>query len=71
MCIAVNEALVTRIAFSKSLASKETSKLSEELGMRSEGTAHKMRKRSGVLYNDRVLGHYMNGVPLPALFTSY
>ena len=24
-----------------------------------------------VLYSDRVLGHYMNGVPLPALFTSY
>ena len=62
--------LLTRIAFSKSLAFKETSKLSEELGMRSEGTAHKMRKRRGVLYNEGGLGHYMNGVPLPALFTS-
>ncbi len=42
--------LLTRIAFSKSLAFKETSKSSEELGVRSEGTAHKMRKRRGVLY---------------------
>ena len=29
---------------------------SEELGVRSEGTAHKMRKRRKVLYNEVVLG---------------
>ena len=40
---------------------------SEELGVRSEGTAHKMRKRRGVLYHEGILGHSMNGVPLPAL----
>lgn len=32
--------------------------------------AHKMRKRLRVLYNEEVLGHSMNGVPLPALLTS-
>ena len=42
---------------------------SEELGVRSEGTAHKMKKRRGVLYNEEVLGHSMNGVSLPALLT--
>ena len=62
-----HSALVLRLLNNWHLGQLPNQVRSEELGVRSEGTAHKMRKRRGVLYNEEVLGHSMNGVPLSAL----
>ena len=62
-----HSALVLRLLNNWHLGQLPNQVRSEELGVRSECTAHKMRKRRGVLYHEGILGHSMNGVPLPAL----